>query len=157
MINPTSFIVAAIIGLIIVACYKDAVKSANIKKVDEMWRLLIGIGAIPGVIALYFRLTIPETPRFRIDVERNVYQASEDVAEVLNKSQFSLNPGYTIHRIRVPKSSWDDFKHHFSQWKNLKVLIGTCYSWFALDVSTQVEYCTSLILLLLRLYIMALV
>lgn len=32
--------------------------------VDKMWRALIGIGIVPAVCALYFRLTIPETPRF---------------------------------------------------------------------------------------------
>ncbi|KAK3379920.1 high affinity inorganic phosphate transporter [Lasiosphaeria ovina] len=31
--------------------------------VDKMWRMLIGFGAVPGCIALYYRLTIPETPR----------------------------------------------------------------------------------------------
>jgi PHS family inorganic phosphate transporter-like MFS transporter len=30
--------------------------------VDKMWRILIGFGAVPGCIALYYRLTIPETP-----------------------------------------------------------------------------------------------
>lgn len=28
--------------------------------VDKMWRTLIGFGAVPGCIALYYRLTIPE-------------------------------------------------------------------------------------------------
>lgn len=28
--------------------------------VDKMWRILIGFGAVPGCIALYYRLTIPE-------------------------------------------------------------------------------------------------
>ena len=39
-----------------------------------MWRLLIGLGCVPGALALYFRLTIPETPRFTMDIERNVDQ-----------------------------------------------------------------------------------
>jgi MFS transporter, PHS family, inorganic phosphate transporter len=30
--------------------------------VDKMWRTLIGFGAVPACIALYYRLTIPETP-----------------------------------------------------------------------------------------------
>ena len=30
--------------------------------VDKMWRTLIGFGAVPAAIALYYRLTIPETP-----------------------------------------------------------------------------------------------
>ncbi|KAJ8128602.1 hypothetical protein O1611_g5030 [Lasiodiplodia mahajangana] len=31
--------------------------------VDKMWRALVGFGAVPAAIALYYRLTIPETPR----------------------------------------------------------------------------------------------
>lgn len=30
--------------------------------VDKMWRALVGFGAVPATIALYYRLTIPETP-----------------------------------------------------------------------------------------------
>lgn len=30
--------------------------------VDKMWRVVIGFGAVPATIALYYRLTIPETP-----------------------------------------------------------------------------------------------
>jgi hypothetical protein len=36
--------------------------------IDFCWRLLIGLGAVPGAVALYFRLTLPETPRFTMDV-----------------------------------------------------------------------------------------
>lgn len=34
--------------------------------VDKMWRTLIGFGAVPACIALYYRLTIPETPVSRL-------------------------------------------------------------------------------------------
>jgi len=30
--------------------------------VDKMWRALVGFGAVPAAAALYYRLTIPETP-----------------------------------------------------------------------------------------------
>jgi len=39
------------------------------------------------------------------------------------------------HKIDVPKASWSDFFHHFGQWKNGKVLLGTSWSWFALDIA----------------------
>ncbi|KAK0487091.1 phosphate transporter [Armillaria novae-zelandiae] len=89
--------------------------------VDFIWRLLIGIGCVPGVIALYFRLTIPETPRFTMDIERNIQQASADIHQ-------------RPHR-KHPKASWSDFFYYFGQWKNGKILIGTAYSWFALDIA----------------------
>lgn len=30
--------------------------------VDRMWRIIVGVGAVPATVALYFRMTIPETP-----------------------------------------------------------------------------------------------
>lgn len=99
-----------------------------------MWRILIGLGCIPGVIALYFRLTIPETPRFTMDIERNVQQASQDVDNFLTSGTFYVDPDAAIERVNAPKATRRDFLNYFSKWENLKTLIGTSYSWFALDV-----------------------
>lgn len=129
---------AALIALIIVAAYKNAILGdpsvTELNHVDFMWRILIGLGCVPGVIALYFRLTIPETPRFTMDIERNVMQASTDIENVLTKGNSEVDPDAVIQRADVPKASFADFRRHFGQWKNLKILIGTSYSWFALDV-----------------------
>jgi len=100
-----------------------------------MWRLLIGLGCVPGCIALYFRLTIPETPRFTMDIERNVKQASQDIENVLTTGKFVVDPDAVIQRVQAPKATRRDFLAHFSKWENLKVLIGTSYSWFALDIA----------------------
>jgi len=130
---------AALVGLIIVAAFKSALLNdspTNLRTLDYMWRLLIGLGCIPGVIALYFRLTIPETPRFTMDIERNINQASTDVKNILATGNSAVDPDAVIQRAQAPKASWADFRKYFSQWKNLKILIGTSYSWFALDVRT---------------------
>jgi PHS family inorganic phosphate transporter-like MFS transporter len=100
-----------------------------------MWRLVIGLGCIPGVLALYFRLTIPETPRFTMDVERNVAQAAADITDVMNPKSHAGDEDVPVQHVSAPKATRADFAAYFSQWKNLKVLIGTSYSWFALDVS----------------------
>lgn len=100
-----------------------------------MWRILIGLGCVPGCIALYFRLTIPETPRFTMDIERNVQQAASDIEGVLNRGgQFSVDPDAVVQRAVAPRASWADFRAYFGRWENGKVLFGTAYSWFALDV-----------------------
>jgi PHS family inorganic phosphate transporter-like MFS transporter len=100
-----------------------------------MWRILIGLGAVPGVIALYFRLTIPETPRFTMDIERNIDRATHDITNVVEGQSKEVDEDAFIQRIEAPKASWADFRAHFGQWKNFKILFGTSYSWFALDVS----------------------
>jgi len=111
---------------------KDSPTAPN--SVDFCWRLLIGLGCVPGVIALYFRLTIPETPRFTLDIEANMKQAIRDVEG--NWKGIEAAPDYSVvtNKVDVPKASWKDFRNHFGQWKNGKVLLGTAWSWFALDV-----------------------
>ncbi|KAG8728382.1 Inorganic phosphate transporter pho84 [Ceratobasidium sp. 423] len=93
-----------------------------------------GFGAVPGCIALYCRLTIPETPRFTMDIERNVEQAAKDVSTFLATGRYDVDADAVINRGRAPKASWADFKRHFGQWKNFKLLFGMAYAWFALDI-----------------------
>ena len=107
-----------------------------------MWRVLIGFGAVPACIALYYRLTIPETPRYTFDVARDVEKAGDDVeAYIAGKS--SGNTDEITHAqgrvagkegLTVPKASFKDFISYYSKWKNGKILLGTAGSWFFLDV-----------------------
>lgn len=135
--NPSP--ASSIVAIIIVSAYKDAILAAPYPcavPVDYTWRLLIGLGCVPGVIALYFRLTIPETPRFTMDIERNVEQATHDIDTVLTSGKYVEDEDAVVsQRVKAPRASRADFIAHFSKWKNGKVLIGTAYSWFALDVS----------------------
>lgn len=128
----------AIVAYIIVASYKDSILESNpavLAPVDQMWRILIGLGCVPGAIALYFRLTIPETPRFTMDVERNVKQAVQDVDNFLTSGSYFVDPDAVVQRVKAPQASRRDFIRYFSKWKNMKQLIGTSYSWFALDIA----------------------
>ncbi|KAM0185308.1 hypothetical protein ACHAPC_005168 [Botrytis cinerea] len=133
--------------------------------VDKMWRVLVGFGAVPGkytpdfsenslskyplipaalaCVALYYRLTIPETPRYTFDVARDVEQAQLDVkAYMAGKAEGhpdeiarvqGLQAGKS--QMKIPKASWSDFVAYYSQWKNGKILFGTAGSWFLLDVA----------------------
>lgn len=135
--NPSP--VSSLVGIIVVAAYKDAILNTAYPcaaPVDYTWRLLIGLGCVPGVIALYFRLTIPETPRFTMDIERNVEQAAQDIENVLTTGKYVEDDDAVVsQRVKAPRASRADFVAHFSKWENGKVLLGTAYSWFALDVS----------------------
>src|SRR3954466_7886504 len=107
-----------------------------------MWRILIGFGAVPACIALYYRLTIPETPRYTFDVARDVEKAGGDVVAYMSgKAEGhpdeiarikALEAGKTM---AVPKASWSDFIAYYSKWKNGKILFGPAGSWFLLDVA----------------------
>lgn len=129
---------AAIVAVVVVSAYKNQIIAepvTHLKAVDQCWRLLIGIGCVPACVALYFRLTIPETPRYTMDIERNIKQASQDVDTYLTTGTYVVDPIHNNERAEVPKASWADFTRHFGQWKNGKVLLGTAWSWFALDIA----------------------
>ncbi|KAA1467701.1 phosphate permease [Dentipellis sp. KUC8613] len=128
---------AALIALIVVSAYKPLIITdpSTYPHVDYCWRILIGLGCVPGVIALYFRLTIPETPRFTMDIERNIKQASQDIENALTTGSYYVDPDAVVQRVEAPRATRRDFLAHFGKWENLKVLIGTSYSWFALDIA----------------------
>ncbi|ELU36270.1 inorganic phosphate transporter [Rhizoctonia solani AG-1 IA] len=128
---------AALVAFIITQAFEVQIKQdekTSRDSIDRSWRLLIGLGAIPGCIALYCRLTIPETPRFTMDVERNVEQAVQDVNDFLTTGRYRVDPDAAVRRGIAPKASWVDFKRHFEQWRNFKLIFGMAYSWFALDI-----------------------
>ncbi|KAF8512253.1 phosphate permease [Gautieria morchelliformis] len=129
---------AAIVSAICLVAFKPQIQrdtSSNPVHLDFVWRLIIGLGAVPGAVALYFRLTIPETPRFTMDIERNVRQASQDVDTFLTTGTFVVDPDAVVQRAAAPKASRQDFLNYFSKWENGKILLGTSYSWFALDIA----------------------
>ncbi|CAG8072682.1 unnamed protein product [Penicillium salamii] len=142
---------AAIMALIVTAGYKEILQTVKDGghctgecrvAVDKMWRIVIGIGAAPACFALYFRLTIPETPRFTFDVTRDHAKAESDVRAYLkgrsghpSGSERVTEFSTQSEELLPPKSSFSDFCRHYSQWKNSKVLLGTAASWFFLDVA----------------------
>lgn len=147
-------LLAGIVAIICVAGYKDQLIVANsakecvgdcVKACDQMWRILIGFGAVPGVFALYFRLTIPESPRYSLDVEYDVEKGVADISKYSSGErgnageeaiqQLRITERTTAEYVQPPKASFKDFTAHFSQWKHMKVLIGTAGSWFMLDVA----------------------
>ncbi|KAF8349024.1 inorganic phosphate transporter [Amanita rubescens] len=128
---------AALVALVVVAAYKNQLlheTPTHLVSVDYMWRLLIGLGCVPAAVALYFRLTIPETPRYTMDIDRNLDQASADIESNLRHNEAEYDSD-NIRRVVAPKATWKDFTQHFGQWANFKVLFGAAYSWFALDIA----------------------
>lgn len=75
-----------------------------------------------------------------MDIERNVKQASQDIENVIATGQFYVDDDAAVQRVQAPKASRRDFRRHFGQWKNGKVLFGAAYSWFALDVRSSIMF-----------------
>ena len=130
---------AALVALASLAAFKKQIindPAGYAHHLDFVWRLVIGLGAVPGACALYFRLTLPETPRFTMDVERNIKQASSDVDAFLQTGGYVTDQTPAVAgQIAAPKATWRDFGRHFRKYENFKLLFGTAFTWFALDVA----------------------
>jgi len=126
---------AAIVALAVLAAFKNSILG-DFMMIDYCWRIVLGVGAVPGLLALYFRLTIPETPRYTMDVENDVKKATQDITSYLKKDDDTKHEtDAQVNQIQAPKSSWADFTNYFGKWSNGKVLLGTSMSWFALDIA----------------------
>ncbi|KKA23888.1 Phosphate:H symporter [Rasamsonia emersonii CBS 393.64] len=143
---------AALVALIVTAGFKGSLEMADKvnhctgachEAVDKMWRTVIGFGAVPACIALYYRLTIPETPRYTFDIDRDIVKAGEDINAYIDgkregrpdEVQRAAVLQEKSSQLAAPKASWADWWAHYSQWKNGRVLLGTAGSWFFLDVA----------------------
>lgn len=150
-------LVASLVALIMTVAFKHSYLNIADESVcdsacrlaaDRSWRIIVGVGAIPACIALYYRITIPETPRYTFDVQLDVEKADADIkAYVSSKPKSSVRtsccgvvcgPHETTQVLNVPKASWSDMKCYFGHLSHLKVLIGTSMSWFFL-VSTRLS------------------
>ncbi|EPB92324.1 MFS transporter, PHS family, inorganic phosphate transporter [Mucor circinelloides 1006PhL] len=131
-------VTAGIVGLVVTAAFKSAIEYDQ-AYLDYVWRIVVGIGAIPGVCALYYRLTIPETPRYTMDIENKFEKGISDAKAFIEKGaasgDYTEATAVAVVQDGPPKATWKDFRRHFGQWKYGKVLFGTAYSWFALDVA----------------------
>ncbi|KAF9104242.1 Inorganic phosphate transporter pho84 [Mortierella sp. GBA35] len=109
---------ASVMTLIILACFKSAI-IADSDNLDYVWRICIGVGCIPAVSTIYLRLTMPESPRYAMDVEKDDAIANQAA----------------IADAKAKRNHSRDFIEYFSRWENLKVLIGTSSTWFLLDIA----------------------
>ncbi|EAL86172.1 phosphate permease [Aspergillus fumigatus Af293] len=63
------------------SCRQLSVQKTCVRSLDTIWRLLVGLGAVPAFIALWFRLTIIESPRYTAEVTKDSLQAVNDVSQ----------------------------------------------------------------------------
>jgi PHS family inorganic phosphate transporter-like MFS transporter len=126
--------------------------------VNQIWRIAIGVGAFPAFVAIAFRLTIPESPRFTIEVSHDGKQALkanqeylgepiednyEDIDYTDTSGEAENVPNASPHqptsgRGRCQESnpfSPSELKQYFITEGNWCYLAGCSISWFCLHVA----------------------
>ncbi|GCE05785.1 MFS transporter [Dictyobacter aurantiacus] len=103
---------------------------------DLVWRLMLGIGAIPALCTFYLRRQIAETPRFALSMNGDLEAATRTVGQVIG------TPGDT--RVQEKKAAKVERKKQEKKksWlyllftpRYLKWLVGTAGTWFLLDIA----------------------
>lgn len=91
--QPCGYLIATVVSIIALEAYKSDMPSisgtANCQSndacrraVDSVWRWIVGFGAVPAAIAIFSRFTLPESPRYTIEVLNRPDEAWEDVNEI---------------------------------------------------------------------------
>ncbi|KAJ5895078.1 hypothetical protein N7495_006769 [Penicillium taxi] len=83
--QPLGQIAGNIVSLVVSAIAHHNGSADSTKVVDSMWRWVLGIGVIPGVIATLFRFAIPESPRYLVDVEDDPTSAEFDATTLFSE------------------------------------------------------------------------
>ncbi|KAL2844177.1 major facilitator superfamily domain-containing protein [Aspergillus pseudoustus] len=82
--QPLGQIAGNVVSLIVVVVSKKQGFDDITRTVDVMWRWVVAIGVVPGVIATLFRFFIPESPRYLLEIEDDPVQAEFDATTLFS-------------------------------------------------------------------------
>ena len=137
----------------------SAYPGGSAEAVDQIWRWVIGLALIPALFTAILRFTIPESPRYTLDVLNDPFKAHEETdrlkglslgSEIIDQSDSAVNiqnsapndeqdvasPSITNrHDIgRYPTSP--TIRQYFWIEGNWRTLLATSLGWFLLDFAT---------------------
>ncbi|KAL2019244.1 hypothetical protein VTK56DRAFT_9971 [Thermocarpiscus australiensis] len=127
-------------------CGLDQLHDNECKEVlDRMWRLIIGSGAIPAFLAIIFRFFLYDCGLYTLEVKSKPGNAFRDTQRVYGAPAVPSNgipmaPQNGLNRypsepVAPVQFSLEDLHTFFIKDKNWYYLLGTCLTWFFLDVS----------------------
>ncbi|KAK9763631.1 hypothetical protein K7432_009513 [Basidiobolus ranarum] len=129
----TGILVGGLFTVIMLAIFQGAIR-ADQNNFDYVWRLMLAFGCVPAIFTVYFRLTMPESPRYTLEVNGDVEKTTEDLKGISGENDKGIMEAQ--HTVgKASRGSQLTFGQYFGQWKNLKVLLGTSLSWFFLDIA----------------------
>jgi MFS family permease len=92
---------------------------------DMVWRILLGLGALPAAAVLYLRTKMPESPRYRAQVQGRTEEAASQLADFTNGQ-------VTGTGSRAPSQNLG-LRAFLTNRRYLIMLAGTAGTWFLLD------------------------
>ena len=74
-------VLGVIVSIVLLAIWKNEIQSGNIAAFDHVWRVLVVFDIVPLLATLYFRLTMPESPRYTLEVVGDRELAAADATK----------------------------------------------------------------------------
>lgn len=99
--QPIGAFIANVVAIATVAAFRNSLPQGSTttncigecrETVDNMWRWIVGLGAIPPAFAILLRWWIPESPRYTLEVEKDPATAQRDLDVYYRPSAGILKP-----------------------------------------------------------------
>jgi PHS family inorganic phosphate transporter-like MFS transporter len=92
---------------------------------DTVWRVLLGLGAVPAAAVIYLRTRMPESPRYQIQVQGKAEQAASRMSDFTDGQVSGNGPGGQRQEMGL--------RAFLTNRRWLIMLAGTAGTWFLLD------------------------
>ncbi|MGH7667656.1 MAG: MFS transporter [Candidatus Dormibacteria bacterium] len=93
---------------------------------DIAWRLMLGLGAVPALAVIYLRRTLPESPRYRVNVQGRATEAAQAMRRytrgVVDGTAETVGRGVRL-----------GLRQFLANPRYLTLLLGTAGCWFMFD------------------------
>ncbi|KAF5450749.1 hypothetical protein F2P56_031078 [Juglans regia] len=116
--------------------YSEDPTGSTVPQADYAWRIILMFGAVPAAMTYYWRMKMPETPRYTALVAKNQQKAREDMAKVLKVDIESGKEAVIKAEVEVveKRNSFGLFSSEFLSRHGLH-LLGTTTTWFLVDIA----------------------
>lgn len=114
--------------LMVMKCIDKQTDLSVAPQADFVWRIILGVGALPAAGTFYYRMKMPETARYTALIAGNAKQAAIDMTRVL---EVDVHPDEARF---APREQYGLFSREFAR-RHAIQLLGTTTCWFCVDVA----------------------
>ncbi|KAF0715348.1 hypothetical protein As57867_003415, partial [Aphanomyces stellatus] len=100
-------ITGALMAILVLVCFQHAIIDHGATHFGFCWRILAGFGAVPALAAVYWRMRIPETPRFTADVLGDYASAMHQATEFLAGPTITSPPASPV--VKADKTTTSSY------------------------------------------------
>lgn len=134
-------LMGSVVTIIVLACFQHALNvEGKYNQLDAVWRIQMGVALIPAAATLWPRLTMPEGKKYLESQALNDSRstlASENSLKKGGEKEVGSDTDVAPPMVEptANKAKFNTFFVYFSEWRHLKILIGTASTWFLLDIA----------------------